>query len=246
MHRLVKLIEGMHASDLDDLVLPLISVDEYESKVSNNAVVLGFYVQDKNAANDLNRFIQKSAISLLDTDISPAPDQHGFFLVFLEMMVNDRLGENVASILDEISTLANIDEWKIRVRKTEGLLPFSPKNLENALEKARRPTKDPVLEFLSKSDVNRVSLQDDNHLQLETYTGKTTYEILGFGNLLENLTKLGLTNVGAACSLVETIRTTRLETSLGVDWRVTQLNGGNFILQRGNSHNALILRHSFS
>lgn len=93
-----KLTEGMRRGDLADLVLPLISVDEYDSKVDEKeAIVFGFYVHDRGAADDLNRFLQKSAVPLLDTEVSPAPDQHGFYMVFIEFLDNDRLPQNVAT-----------------------------------------------------------------------------------------------------------------------------------------------------
>jgi hypothetical protein len=56
-----KLYEGMWSGDLADLVQPLVSIDEYASKIDPNAIAVGFYVQDKDAADDLNRFIQKVA-----------------------------------------------------------------------------------------------------------------------------------------------------------------------------------------
>jgi len=65
--------EGLREGDLADLVLPMISVDEYESRIDKSqAIVIGFYVQDENAANDLNRFVQKSALPLLGTEVSRA------------------------------------------------------------------------------------------------------------------------------------------------------------------------------
>lgn len=128
-----KLNEGMRAGDLSSLVLPLISVDEYESKVDEKAIVIGLYVQDKDAANDLNRFVQKSALAILDTEVSPAPDQHGYYLVFVEFMKNDRLCSSVASFLEEIEPLVEITEWQMRVRKVDGLLDFSETTLRKAL-----------------------------------------------------------------------------------------------------------------
>src|ERR1700733_10450117 len=94
-----ELLEGMREGDLADLVLPMISVDEYSSKIDNDqAIVVGFYVHEEMAARDLNRFLQKSAVPLLGTDVSPAPDSHGYFMVFCEMMDNDRLAQNVQAI----------------------------------------------------------------------------------------------------------------------------------------------------
>ena len=108
--------EGMRGGDLEDLVLPMMSVDEFVSKVSDDAMVFGFFVSDKDAANDLNRFIQKSPIKLLDTEVSPAPDQRGFYVLFFEVMRSERLPSIVASVLEEIEPLVKIEKWKMQIR----------------------------------------------------------------------------------------------------------------------------------
>ncbi len=129
-----KLMEGMWAGDLADLVQPLISVDEYQSKIDDSAVAIGFYVSDKDAAEDLNRFIQKSPISLIDCDVSPAPDQRGYYIVFVEMELNDRFVSNVTSLLDEIGPLTDIDNWQMRVRGNKGLIAYDQEKLGEMLK----------------------------------------------------------------------------------------------------------------
>lgn len=121
--------EGMLGGDLEDLVLPMISVDEFVSKVGDDAIVFGFYVSDRDGAVDLNRFIQKSPLKILDTEISPAPDQRGFYVVFFEILINDRLPEVVGELLKEIEPLVMIEKWKMQIRGQDDLLPFSEKTL---------------------------------------------------------------------------------------------------------------------
>ena len=141
--------EGMREGDLADLVLPLMDVDNFVSKVDpSECIVFGFYVHDEDAAKDLNRFLQKSSVPIMDTEISPAPDQHGYFMVFVEMMNNDQLPEQVTAILAEIKTLVDIEDWQMRVRKTDGLIPFSEENLKDCLDNIKKEDKtEDVLEF---------------------------------------------------------------------------------------------------
>jgi hypothetical protein len=122
----MKIFEGMWANDLEDLVQPLISIDEYESKIDGSAVVIGFYVGDKDAADDLNRFIQKSAVPLIDSDVSPAPDQRGYYIVFAELSVNDRLGDNLRNICEEVAQIGAVAEWKVKIRGIDGVQSFDP------------------------------------------------------------------------------------------------------------------------
>jgi len=239
-----KLTEGMRKGDLADLVLPLISVDEYESKISNKAsVVFGWYVQDKDAANDLNRFIQKSAVSLLDTEVSPAPDQHGFFLVFVEFLDNDKLAENVKSILQDVSPLVDVDldAWQMRVRKHKGLLPFSVDGLKEALAAARRTDESAILSYLIASDISDVRFDVDDVI-LEDRSGANRYAVVGFGNPETILQKAGCGDAPVALSIHEALRSNRLARMLGAGWVVDEI-AGNFVLQREDSPlSALVIR----
>lgn len=128
------LIEGMWAGDLADLVQPLVSIDEYASKLDSSAIAVGFYVQDRDAADDLNRFIQKSPVSIIDSDVSPAPDQRGYYLVFVELAFNERIVSNIASLLEEISPLVSVEKWQMRVRNLDGLYDFDNDRLATALK----------------------------------------------------------------------------------------------------------------
>ena len=135
------LFEGMWANDLEDLIQPIVSIDEYESKVDDDAVAIAFYVGDKDAADDLNRFIQKSAVPLIDSDVSPAPDQRGFYLVFAEIAANDRMVGNIAHICEEVGQLSGITEWQMSVRGLTKTVPFDIKKVELCLLRNRMTDK---------------------------------------------------------------------------------------------------------
>ncbi len=130
--------EGMLGGDLEDLVLPMMSVDEFVSKVGDDAIVFGLYVSDRDGAVDLNRFIQKSSLKVLDTEISPAPDQRGFYVVFFEVLLNDRLPEVVGELLKEIEPLVMIEKWKMQIRGQKNLLSFSTKTLTKYAQIVKR------------------------------------------------------------------------------------------------------------
>jgi hypothetical protein len=136
MHR-SKLYEGMWAGDLADLVQPLVSIDEYASKIDDDAIVIGFYVHEKDAADDLNRFIQRSPISMIDCDVSPAPDQRGFYIVFVELAFTDRLVNNITALLEEIAPLVSVEAWQMKVRNIEGLVKFDNDRLAQVLKANR-------------------------------------------------------------------------------------------------------------
>lgn len=231
--------EGMREGDLRDLVLPLISVDEYESKVDDEAVVFGFYVEDSGAADDFNRFVQKSPVTILDTEVSPAPDQHGYYLCFVELLDNKRLAANVHAILDEIGPLAGLDEWQMRVRKADKVVAFSEETLTKLLSKARHGEKAEVLEFLQPSDLLSASLHEGT-LTLCGTGGCQSFEITGFGTAENVLDARGLTESAINLGLQSVAYCGRLGGLLGEGWSVS-LIGHNVLLQRADTTQSLLL-----
>jgi hypothetical protein len=110
-----KITEGLKANSLDYLVLPMLTIDEYDSKIDNNrVVVIGFFVIDKDPADDLAGFVDKSSISVLDVEVSPAPTPEGYYVVFVEMLRNTDLPRELSKVLNEVKNLCNIDQWQMQ------------------------------------------------------------------------------------------------------------------------------------
>lgn len=107
--------EGVQNGELKSLVRPYISVAEFEPKTGNESdvVVIGFYCRDEFPAKDLSRFIERGVTDVLDTEVSPAADEDGFYMVFVEVE-NEDLMKKVFSVLDDINRLVEIKEWKIK------------------------------------------------------------------------------------------------------------------------------------
>lgn len=238
-----KLTEGMRGGDLEDLILPMISVDEFESKIDDEALVIGFFVQEQNAADDLNRFIQRSPVELIDTEVSPAPDQHGYYMVFVELLKNAELAQNVSDILEEVSPLANVKNWKMQVRGHDGLLPFSVDDFAKCI-KNDKPKKDSVKEsiltYLTPSDLKNAKVWGDN-VVLESATGRYAYKLVGYGQYDEVLVEHGLNEKPISLNLMEVARCNQLAGLLGDGWLVHRI-GDCDVLQRLDTGLALILR----
>jgi hypothetical protein len=106
--------EGVEHGDLQSLVSSDVSVAEFEPKTGtdDDVVVIGFFCKDEAPANDVATFIEKSTVNILDTEVSPNPDENGFYLVFVEVE-NENLMQTVFELLDDVSRLAEIEEWSI-------------------------------------------------------------------------------------------------------------------------------------
>jgi hypothetical protein len=230
--------EGMRGADLEDMVLPLISVDEYQSKVDDSAVVFGFYVNDRDAANDLNRFIQKSPTNLLDTEVSPAPDQNGYY---------DRLAQNVRELLDEVEPLTNNTAWQLRIRGVERLVPFSVSALkahltdQEAVEDDEKKTvEEQVLTFLQPSGLSKTGAEN-NRLFIEGSGDQIEFEIVDFGPTERLLAEHDLGSMGM--TLRDAAYEMRIALMLGDGWAVHRMGDVSVFLHEC-SENALFLKQS--
>jgi hypothetical protein len=234
------LFEGMRQGDLEDMLLPLISVDEYESKIDKSAVVIGFYVGDQDAAEDLNRFIQRSPVEILDTEISPAPDQQGYYMVFVELLNNDKLAGNIEDLLKEIQPLSQVDNWQMHIRGEPDLVPFSDKAIsKHVLPPSEEKVEESILAFLTKS-VLRDAHVDNNQVVLEGDSGRFELSYVGLGPYQETMCEHGLEEAAVGLSLQDAARSSKIQTMLGEGWSVSRV-GDCDVLHRLDTDMVLIL-----
>jgi hypothetical protein len=83
-------------NDLVDLIEPIISIDQYKSKVGDdkNIVVVAFSIKDPDPAKDLSQFIE-TGHETVDVDVSPGPDKDGLYKVFVELERNSKLFDSI-------------------------------------------------------------------------------------------------------------------------------------------------------
>ena len=110
-----KLDEGLTPNDLQHLILDKISLDEFEPKSgdSKDILVMGLYSVDEEPARDLSRFIERGYIDVIDTEVSPGPDEDGNYMVFVEINKNKDTMKRVSEILNDIKTITSINEWQL-------------------------------------------------------------------------------------------------------------------------------------
>ena len=126
--------EGVKRKSLEHLIEPKISIDEYESKISDKRViVVGFYCGDKDPANDLSMFIDSSSLPILDTEVSPAPTPTGHYVVWVEIARSKQFPEVVQNLLKEIDNLTDVDSWKFVCPAQQNEQELDEKNLTKFL-----------------------------------------------------------------------------------------------------------------
>lgn len=102
--------------DLAGTVLPDVSIDEFEPKAGDekDVIVVAFYLNDQNPADDLNTFIQRGFIDTLDVEVSPNTDEEGRYLVFVEMSRDDTFPNKFQALLKDVGNLTGDMDWRVK------------------------------------------------------------------------------------------------------------------------------------
>jgi hypothetical protein len=101
--------------DLAGTILPDVSIDEFEPKAGDekDVIVVAFYLNDQDPAEDLNTFIQRGYIDTLDVEVSPNTDEEGRYLVFVEMSRNDTFPNKLQALLKDVGNVSGNMDWNV-------------------------------------------------------------------------------------------------------------------------------------
>ena len=123
------LIENLEQGDLKRLITSSIHIDEYKSKMGDDAdvCVVSFKVAGKEPSADLVSFIEKGYDWVLDADVSSGEKEGGDYLVFVEIERTSELPTQIYSMVDDICNLTDtsIEDWEFRYQKTNRDQPLS-------------------------------------------------------------------------------------------------------------------------
>lgn len=106
---------SLNNGDLSGTLLPRVSIDTFDPKAGEvrDVIVVTFYLEDKDPADDLNTFIQRGFIDTLDVEVSTSTDEDGYYLVFVEMSRNETFPDKFRALLTDIENLSGDTEWEI-------------------------------------------------------------------------------------------------------------------------------------
>lgn len=243
--------EGLQRHSLAHLVMPIVSIDEYESKIDDRRVIVtGFYVRDFDPASDLSSFIEKSSIRPLDTEVSPAPTDDGWYVVFVEMGRDDEFPTRLIDMLDQVSNLTETKKWTFKAygSKDDELHPVTedairqyinldPDKVEVEVEPDTDESKEvsvaeSIGAFMGRALCESIEIRGDR-LRISDASGSRVYRILDFRQGAPKLPVFGL-SIGDA-SLTESMR---LQRTLGPAYTVE--SGDEFVVVDDGEHHAIL------
>lgn len=126
-------LEGVEYGDLARLVDPVMSIDEFRSKMGEDKdiVVVGFTVLGKEPADDLVNFVEKSYDWVLDADVSSGETSDGNYMVFIELQRKTNAAKNIYTMLVDMMNLTEqeVEDWSFTYYKGADRLPVTEENL---------------------------------------------------------------------------------------------------------------------
>lgn len=121
----VNIFENLFAGDLQNMVQPVISIDDFESKIDDKTLVIAFYTKNQEAADDMSVFLERSRYDfVLDTETSSSVNKDGDYLVFIELdakdVTNGEMAERVMEMARLVTVLSDIKLWRIKNNRVLG------------------------------------------------------------------------------------------------------------------------------
>jgi hypothetical protein len=146
----MNLNEELRPADLRYLVDNVFEIDSYSSKMGNDqdVSVISFNVKSKDAAEDLESFIEKGYKFVLDADVSPGEVKEGKYKVFVEMERDKNLSSRIVEILDGVKKLVDTEDFRFRYYRSfrsnladleslSNAVPTTPNQYENKINEVQ-------------------------------------------------------------------------------------------------------------
>jgi len=125
---------SLRFNDLKDLVSKKIHIDEYASKMGDDAdtIVVSFKIRYQDPAWELSNFFEKGYDWVLDADVSSGEMEDGSYLVFLEIERRPSFPPNLMRALKDMEGLTDqkIGEYEFMYRKGNEYKEMSMDNLK--------------------------------------------------------------------------------------------------------------------
>lgn len=247
-HLISKLTEGLRTGDLEFLILPTISIDEFESKIDHDAIVVGFYVDDDEPANDLLNFIEGDPSEILDVEVSPAPDEKGQYVVFVEFLRDEKFPEKLDSVLLSLESLTKIEEWKYTYYGSHGKeKDFNIKDIasdirleEKSEKKEMRASQKESLDFFKPSLLDDVKL-DGIKIELTRFGRNIVLEKVALGNPALLFDTLEFNDKPIDLDDKSLRECKNIRQMLGENWDVNKI-ADHYILANDKNENILIVK----
>ncbi len=200
--------EALRHNDLEGVVVERISVDEFEPKTGEkeDIAVIGFYVTEQEAGNDLAKFIAKSIFEHRDVEVTPNPNEENLYMVFVEVDRNEGLVEGLRNLVEDIVNVTGKLEWKVKPLLSDSEIAIDDPVLETIIKQSPETyqTKEEYEEQIEKDRLTEIedfiinntnvgdAVLENNILTLKDYKYNVQLEFVQFGEGKVTLEEAGI------------------------------------------------------
>jgi hypothetical protein len=191
---------GLRQHDLKDMVYKVFEIDSFKSKMGEDKdiVTLSFSVKEREAAYDLENFIEKGYDFVLDADSTPGEQTDGTYKVFVEIERNRHAPDHISEIIDGVQKLSGLEDFKYRYYKNfksiplsvdslQEQLPLDPDSYDMTIQESRLNN---YKEFFNRSYVDDITMVNETITIKKAYADPVQFRFIDFGNSTEILNNL--------------------------------------------------------
>ena len=182
---------GLRQADLKDMVYKVFEVDSFKSKMGEDKdiVTLSFSVKEREAAKDLEKFIERGYDFVLDADATAGEQADGTYKVFVEIERNRHVPEQIMELVDGVGKLSGLTEFKYRYHKNFKSIPVSvdtlseqipldPNDYDTAIQESRTSN---YKDFFNRSYVDEVSMVNETITIKKAFADPVQFKFVDFG-----------------------------------------------------------------
>ena len=200
--------ESLKHGDLAGVVVEKISVDEFEPKTGEkeDIAVIGFYVTEQAAGDDLARFISKSVHEHRDVEVTPNPNEDNFYMVFVEVDRKEGMLEGIRQLAKDIQNVSLDLDWKVKPLLSDSELALDDPMLEQIIKQSPETyqTKEQQDEQIEKDKITEIedfiinntnvknAVLENNTLTIKDYKYNVQLEFIQFGEGKVTLEEAGI------------------------------------------------------
>lgn len=190
---------GLRANDLESMVYEVIEIDSYKSKMGEDKdiVTVCFSVKEKEAARDLEKFLEGGYNYVLDADSTPGEQTDGTYKVFVEIERTRHVPEQIIEMTSDVTKLADV-EFKYRYHKNFRSEQLTQENLNNHIPLSsndyegfiQESSMNNYKEFFNKSFLEYTSMVNETLVIKKPYGDILEFKVLDFGPIKETMSRI--------------------------------------------------------
>jgi hypothetical protein len=183
--------ESLRSGDLRNLVKRVFAIDSHKSKIGDDQdiVVLQFTVDQRDAAQDLENFIEMGYPFVIDADASSGETDEGVYSVYVEIERSRHIAEQIVELIEGIKKITHEEDFRFRYFKGFKSQSATLENLKNAVPVNKsdynhfteKNKLDNFSEFFRNSYADDIKLIDESITFKRIYSGPISFEIINSG-----------------------------------------------------------------